>query len=479
MTISDFRPAYAEMFLLAAASLILILDLFISDARRKLIYGATLLALAGCALITIMTADPEVTQAFSGMIVDDPLADVLKLAIYLAVILMLVFSRGYLTERAMLHGEFLALTLFATLGMMVMASAHHFVTLYLGLELLSLCLYAMVAMQRDSAMATEAAMKYFILGALSSGILLYGMSMIYGATGSLAINEVAEVILDQQANTIVLGFGVVFVVAGLGFKLGAAPFHMWVPDVYHGAPTAVTLFIGSAPKLAAFGFIIRLLVEGLQELLPDWQLMLIILAVLSLAVGEITAISQSNFKRLLAYSSISHMGYLMLGLLSGTVDGYSAAMFYVVVYTLMTVATFGMIMLLSRAGFEADKLSDFKGLNARSPWYAFVMLLLMLSMIGLPPTVGFYAKLSVLQAVADAGFVWLAVAAVMFSLIGAFYYLRVVRLMYFEAPEHDALIAPPTDVAVLMSINGIAILALGILPQSLMAVCLYAIQSSL
>ncbi|MDQ3197491.1 MAG: NADH-quinone oxidoreductase subunit NuoN [Burkholderiales bacterium] len=479
MTIADLRPAYAEIFLLTAASLILVLDLFIGEARRTLIYGATLLALGGCALITIMTADPEVVRAFSGGFVDDPLSDALKLAIYLSVVLMLVFSRGYLAERAMLHGEFLALTLFATLGMMVMVSAHHFVTLYLGLELLSLCLYAMVAMQRDSAVATEAAMKYFILGALSSGILLYGMSMVYGATGSLDINEIADAILNQQANIIVLGFGVVFVVAGIGFKLGAAPFHMWVPDVYQGAPTAVTLFIGSAPKLAAFGFIIRLLVEGLQESLPDWQSMLIILAVLSLAVGEITAISQSNFKRLLAYSSISHMGYLMLGLLSGTMDGYSAAMFYVVVYTLMTLAAFGMIMLLSRAGFEADKLSDFKGLNARSPWYAFVMLLLMLSMIGLPPTVGFYAKLAVLQAVADAGFVWLAVAAVMFSLIGAFYYLRVVRLMYFEAPEHDALIAPPTDVAVLMSINGIAILALGILPQSLMAVCLYAIESSL
>jgi NADH-quinone oxidoreductase subunit N len=358
---------------------------------------------------------------------------------------------------------------------------HHLLTLYLGLELLALALYALVALQRDSVAATEAAMKYFVLGALASGMLLYGMSMLYGATGTLEITRLSEIIFDGGGKDVVLIFGLVFIVAGLGFKLGAVPFHMWVPDVYHGAPTAVTLFIGSVPKLAAFAFVIRLLVQGLgaEQLLAEWQQMLIVMAVLSMAIGNITAIAQTNLKRMLAYSTISHMGFLLLGILSGDLNGYGSGMFYVVVYVLMNLGTFGMIMLLSRSGFEAENLEDFKGLNQRSPWYAFLMLLLMFSMAGVPPTVGFYAKLSVLQAVVNAGYLWLAVAAVLFSLIGAFYYLRIVRLMYFEAPLETAPIAPRTDARVLLAANGLAVLVLGVFPEQLMALCMFSIQASL
>jgi len=360
-----------------------------------------------------------------------------------------------------------------------MISANHFLTLYLGLELLSLSLYAMVAMQRDSAVATEAAMKYFVLGALASGMLLYGMSMLYGATGSLEITKVAQAIHGGVAHKTVLVLGLVFVVAGLGFKLGVVPFHMWVPDVYHGAPTAITLFIGSAPELATFAFAMRLLVFGLQDLVVDWQGMLMILAVLSMAIGNITAIAQSNLKRMLAYSTIAHMGFMLLGILSGSVNGYSSAMFYMLVYVLMSLGSFGMILLLSREGFEAENLDDFKGLNRRSPWYAFLMLLLMFSMAGVPPTAGFFAKLSVFEAALEAGFVWLVVAAVLFALIGAFYYLRIVKLMYFDEPEDHAPILPQPDVRILISANGLAMLVLGVLPHPLMALCVNSIARSL
>jgi len=381
----------------------------------------------------------------------------------------------------MFRGEFFTLVLFATLGMMVMISANHFLTLYLGLELLSLSMYALVALQRDSNDATEAAMKYFVLGALASGMLLYGMSMIYGATGSLEITRVAERIASGQANLAILVFGLVFVVSGLAFKFGAVPFHMWVPDVYQGAPTAVALLISTAPKLAAFAFAIRLLVESLghQSLLVEWQQMLAILAVLSMALGNITAIAQTNIKRMLAYSTISHMGFVLLGLLSGTIDGYGAAMFYVSVYAFVGLGTFGMIMLLSREGFEADRIEDFKGLNRRSPWYAFVMLLLMFSLAGVPPTVGFYAKLAVLQGAMDAGFLGLAIVAVLLSLIGAFYYLRIVRLMYFDEPVDGTPIVAPVGARLLLSLNGLAALVVGIVPGWLMTICQQAMQASL
>ena len=479
--ITPLLPAYPELFLLAMVCVILVADLFVSDANRIATYALTQAALLGCFLITFLTATTEPVTTFSDMFVDDLMADVLKLLVYLGVMVMLVYSRPYIAVRGMFRGEFFVLVLFATLGMMVMISANHLLTLYLGLELLSLSLYALVALQRDSAVATEAAMKYFVLGSLASGMLLYGMSMLYGATGTLGIPQMAEIILAGGAKEIVLVFALVFIVAGLGFKLGAVPFHMWVPDVYHGAPTAVTLFIGTAPKLAAFAFIMRLLVQGLgaEQLVEEWSQMLVVMAVLTLAIGNVTAIAQTNLKRMLAYSTIGHMGYVLLGILSGDLVGYGASMFYMVVYVLMNLGAFGMILLLSRVGFEAENLDDFKGLNQRSPWYAFLMLLLMFSMAGVPPTVGFYAKLAVLQAVISAGYLWLAVVAVLFSLIGAFYYLRLVKLMYFDTPVDTAPIAPRGDVRLLLSANGLAMLAFGILPEPLMALCLYSIQVSL
>ena len=479
--ITPLAPAYAEIFLLGMVCVILLADLFVSDEKRDITYGLTLAALAGCFAITGFVDQGSESYTFSGMFVADLLANVLKLGIYVVVAIVLVYAQAYIRARDMFRGEFFVLALFATLGMMVMVSANHLLTLYLGLELLSLSLYAMIALQRDSTAATEAAMKYFVLGALASGMLLYGMSMLYGATGTLDLARMAEVIAGGDADDTILLFALVFVVAGLGFKLGAVPFHMWVPDVYHGAPTAVTVFIGSAPKLAAFAFIMRLLVTGLGAdfLSEQWQWMLILMAIASLAIGNIAAIAQTNLKRMLAYSSISHMGFLLLGILSASNDGYASAMFYVVVYVMLNLGTFGMILLLSRAGFEAENLDDFRGLNQRSPWYAFVMLLLMFSMAGVPPAVGFYAKLSVLSAVIEAGYLWLAVVAVLFSLIGAFYYLRVVKLMYFDEPLDRSPIAPRAGMRWLLSMNGIAMLALGILPGGLMAVCEYSIMLSL
>ncbi len=476
---TKLMPAGAEIFLLIMACVILIADLLIKQNSRMVTFLLVQLTLLGCSLITVGTHTQGVTYAFGGMFVDDLMSDVLKLLTYLTVAMMLVYSRQYLTVRGLFSGEFMVLALFAMLGMMVMISANHFLTLYLGLELLSLSLYAMVALQRDSAIATEAAMKYFILGALASGLLLYGMSMLYGATGSLELGVVSSSILSGEANQTLLVFGLAFVVSGLAFKLGAVPFHMWVPDVYHGAPTAMTMLIGSAPKLAAFAFVSRILVEGLQPLVHHWSGMLAILAIASMAIGNITAIAQTNIKRMLAYSTIAHMGFMLLGLISGGIEGYGAAMFYAVIYVLMSLGAFGMIMLLSREGFEADSLSDFKGLAQRSPWLAFLMLLLMFSMAGVPPTVGFYAKFSVLNAVVQSGHVWLAVTAVLFSLIGAFYYLRVVKLMYFDQPESHSPIVFGQDTVLLISVNGLGVLLLGLLPSSLMSVCAVSVQQSL
>ena len=474
-------PAYPELFLLLMACVILVADLFVADENRIVTYGLTQATLAGCAILTYLTATGEPVYTFSGMFVDDLMADVLKLMTYLGTIVVLVYSRTYLGTRDLFRGEFFVLVLFAVLGMVIMISANHMLTLYLGLELMSLSLYASVALRRDSSMATEAAMKYFVLGALSSGMLLYGMSMIYGSTGTLEITRIAETVAEGASTDFVLIFGLVFVVAGIGFKLGAVPFHMWIPDVYHGAATPVTLLVSSAPKFAAFAFIMRLLAQalGAEQLVAEWQQMLVVMSVLSLVLGNITAIAQTNLKRMLAYSTISHMGFVLLGILAGDLVGYSAGMYYIVVYVLMNIGTFGMILLLSRAGFEADNIDDFKGLNQRSPWYAFMMLLLMFSMTGIPPTVGFYAKLAVLQAVLDAGYVWLAVLAVAMSLVGAFYYLRLVKVMYFDPPVDSAPLTAREDARVMMSVNGLAMLALGILPQPLMALCVYSIRASL
>ena len=478
--ITPLTPAFPELFLLGMVCVILVADLFVSDENRVATYALTQLALAGCFVVTLFTLRLEPETTFSGMFVDDPMSDVLKLVVYIGVMVMLAYSRAYIGARGLFRGEFFVLALFATLGMMVMISANHLLTLYLGLELMSLSLYAMVALQRDSAVATEAAMKYFVLGALASGMLLYGMSMLYGATGALGIGPLAEAIFSGNARGTVLVFALVFIVAGIGFKLGAVPFHMWIPDVYHGAPTAITLLIGSAPKLAAFAFIMRLLAQGLgaETLVDSWQQMLVVMAVASLVIGNVTAIAQTNLKRMLAYSTIGHMGFLLLGILAGNLIGYGAGMFYAVVYMLMNLGAFGMILLLSRRGFEAENLEDFKGLNQRSPWYAFLMLLLMFSMAGVPPTAGFYAKLAVLQAVINVDYVWLAVVAVVLSLIGAFYYLRLVKLMYFDAPVDTAPISPSADVRLLMSVNGLAMLLFGIVPEPLMFLCYKSIEYS-
>lgn len=475
----DFSPAYPEIFLLVMVCVVMLADLVAGEKRRYVAYILAQTALIGCALLTFTSFSYEPNYTFSGMFVDDAMADILKLMVYTTVAAVLIYSRAYISTRGMYTGEFFSLVLFATLGMMVMISASHFLTLYLGLELLSLSLYALVALQRDNVTATEAAMKFFVLGALASGFLLYGMSMVYGATGSLHVVSVTEAIQTGALNHEVLVVGLVFIVAGISFKLSAAPFHMWAPDVYQGAPTAITLFIGSAPKLAAFGFVMRLLVEGMGEMVADWQGMLIILAVMSMAVGNIAAIAQTNIKRMLAYSTISHMGFLILGFISADTNGYSSALFYVIAYVLMTLGTFAIIMMLSREGFEAENIDDFKGLNKRNPWYAFVTMLLMLSMAGIPPMIGFYAKLSVLQAVLNAGFVWLAIVAVLLSVIGAFYYLRIVKLMYFDEPVSNEPILPQGDVKVLFSVNGLAVILLGIFPQMLMGLSLYAIQNSM
>ncbi len=476
---ANLIPAAAEIFLLVMVCFILIADLMLTKSSKIFTYLLVQFTLLGCSVITVGTHQNGVFYAFNGMYVDDLMSDVLKMLSYLGMSMILVYSRQYLMVRGLFTGEFMVLALFALLGMNVMISANHFLTLYLGLELLSLSMYAMVALQRDSAIATEAAMKYFVLGALASGLLLYGMSMLYGATGTLELGAMSDAIKHGVQNKSLLAFGLVFIVSGLAFKLGVVPFHMWVPDVYHGAPTAMTLLIGSVPKLAAFAFVMRILVEGLQPLVQDWSGMLIILAIASMAIGNLSAIAQTNIKRMFAYSTITHMGFLLLGLISGGIEGYGASMFYAVVYVMMSLGGFGMIMLLSRAGFEADTLNDFKGLNHRSPWLAFMMMLLMLSMAGIPPTVGFYAKFSVLNAIIQTGHTWLAIVAVLFSLIGAFYYLRIIKLMYFDAPESHAPINVGSDIGLLISINGLGVLFLGLMPGALMSICAVSVQQSL
>ncbi len=486
--VPNLLPAAPEIFLVVMALAILLIDLLVKDSRRTVTFALAQLALIGCAAIQFATSTGEITYTFSNMFVDDLMSDLLKLFLYMTVLIVMFYSRGYIIEReAMNKGEYYVLALFATLGMMVMISANHFLTIYIGLELLSLSLYAMVAMNRDSVVSTEAAMKYFVLGALASGLLLYGMSMIYGATGTLEITGIAERLYGGGVNKTVMVFGLVFLVAGLAFKLGVVPFHMWIPDVYHGAPTSVTLFIGSAPKLAAFAIVMRLLVNGLITMAEDWQSMLIILSVLSMAIGNLAAIAQTNLKRMLAYSAISHMGFMLLGIVTGVVGGdaryalnaYSSSMFYVIAYVLMSAGTFGMILLMSRAGFEADELEDLKGLNKRSPWFAGIMLMLMFSMAGVPFFIGFFAKFSVLQAVVAAGYMWLAIVAVLFSLIGAFYYLRVVKLMYFDAPVDEAPLSAALDMRILISANGLAVAFLGLFPQVIMSLCAYALLRSL
>ena len=487
----DFGLAAPEIILTVMGMVILILDALSSGARRTLAYGLSLVTLAVLAGVSYWQWHIGlVGETFFGMYIADPLAHLLKMASYLAVALTLVYGREYMQTRDMLRGgEFYVLVLFALLGQMVMISAGNFLTIYLGLELMSLALYALVAIRRDHAQSTEAAMKYFVLGALASGFMLYGMSMLYGATGNLDLRNIADAVNSGQIDYLPLTFGVVFLVAGLAFKLGAVPFHMWVPDVYQGSPTAVTLVLAAAPKLAAFAITLRILVVGLGDLTADWQPMLLILAFLSLAIGNLTAIMQTNFKRMLAYSTISHMGFILLGLASGSLDGdkqfdtesYGSALFYMLTYVLTTLATFGLMMLMSREGHESEDISDLKGLNRRSPWMAALLLLLMCSLAGLPPLVGFDAKLLILQTLLKSDRLWLAVVAVLFSLIGAFYYLRVIKVMYFDEPEA----AVPAMATVwwvprsLIIINGLAVLVLGLMPNGLLVLCLQAMRATL
>jgi len=483
---------YPEILLLIAACVILLVDLRVTDRNRTLTYALSLLAIGAASLIAGMQAASGVTSyGFSNMVASDPMGNWLKCFAGVAMMVTLVYGRPYAADREMTRGgELFTLGMFALLGMFVMISGNNFLVIYLGLELLTLSSYALVALRRDNGIATEAAMKYFVLGAMASGFLLYGMSMLYGATGSLDIGEVIKAVSTGNIRHQVLVFGLVFIVAGLAFKLGVAPFHMWVPDVYQGAPTAVTLIIGGASKLAAFAMVMRLLVEGLLPLAFDWQQMLAVMAVVSLVVGNFAAIAQSNFKRLLAYSTISQMGFVLLGLMSGVVNGnaaaafnaYSSAMFYVVTYVLTTLAAFGVILMLAKEGYESEEISDLAGLGRRSPLAAVVLSVCMFSMAGLPPLVGFYAKLAVLQALITTGlplYIGMAVFAVVLSLIGAFYYIRVVKVMYFDAPTQPTPALAPVDVRLVLAVNGALVLGLGILPSGLMKLCADAILNSL
>ncbi len=485
--VPDFYPAAAEIFVAVMALVVMLASTFARSIARNLAYLLTQATLIVAAFITIFTMEGEVVLTFSNLFISDLLGDVLKLMIYFSTAIALLYGRGYLADRKIDKPEYYLLALLMTLGMMVMVTANHMLPMYIGLEMMSLALYTMVAFDRDSARSTEAAMKYFVLGALASGLLLYGMSMVYGATGTLEFSGVAQALYNQTANQTVLMFGLVFLVAGICFKLGVVPFHMWVPDVYQGAPTAVTLVIATAPKLAAFAMAVRLLIWALFDIAEEWQMMLMLVAAASIVLGNLAAIAQQNIKRMLAYSGISHMGFMLLGLLAGVVEGdrhfalnaYSSAMFYAISYVIMSLASFGMLILLSRAGFEAENIDDFKGLNKRSSWYALMMLFVMFSMAGVPFFIGFFAKLSVLQAVVAAGYFWLAVLAVVMSVIGAFYYLRVVKVMYFDDPVDESPIHAAPEVRVMLSANGLAIAALGLAPQALMSLCAFALLRSL
>jgi len=489
---TSWIAVYPEIFLLAMACVITLVDLAVSSARRTLTYVLTLGTLGVVAVLQAFYAAGDTSiYGFGNMVVSDPMGNLLKCFATLAMMVTLVYGRPYAGDRDMLRGgEMFTLSMFALLGIFVMISGNNFLVIYLGLELLTLSSYALVALRRDHATSTEAAMKYFVLGALASGFLLYGLSMMYGATGSLEIGQVFKAVNSGQVKHQVLVFGLVFIVAGLAFKLGAVPFHMWIPDVYQGAPTSVTLMIGSAPKFAAFAICIRLLVEGLLPLAIDWQQMLAIMAIGSLLVGNLAAIAQTNLKRMLAYSTISQMGFVLLGLMSGVVNGnvlsaenaYSSAMFYIVTYVLTTLGSFGVILLLAREGFESEEISDLAGLNQRSPLYAGVMAVCLFSLAGIPPLVGFYAKLAVLQALVSSGqatYIALAVFAVVMSLIGAFYYLRVIKVMYFDRPITATTVSAPADVRIVLTLNGALVLALGIMPGGLMTMCAQAIVKTL
>jgi NADH-quinone oxidoreductase subunit N len=463
--------ARPEIILTGAACLILVVDLFLRDHQRWVSAWLAIVALLATAGVVIALPVDNRILVLGDMFVVDPMGQVLKVAALVAAAIAFLYSGEYLKRRGILKGEYYVLGLFSTLGILVMISAASLVTLYLGLEIMSLSLYAMVAFDRDSGIAAESAIKYFVLGALSSGMLLYGMSIVYGVTGSLDLGNIALSLRDGTASNVGLLFGLSFIIVGVGFKFGAVPFHMWIPDVYQGAPTCVTLFVGSAPEIGSFALTMRLLAQGLSYAQTDWSEMLVVLAILSIVLGNVVAIAQTNLKRMLAYSTISHVGFIFLGILAGTSQGYRAAMYYTITYVLMACGAFGMILLLSRRGFEADRLEDFKGLNARSPWFAGMMAILMFSLAGVPPFVGFWAKLGVIQAVLGVGYTWIAVVAVLFSVVGAFYYLRVVKLMYFDDPTESVAIDASGIMRWVLSANALAVAVLGIVPSALLAIC--------
>jgi len=471
MTLADLNitPVLPEIVLAIMACLILLIVPFLPNNGRTASYALSLVTLAMLFVLTLVNMDGTVRLSFSDMVVNDPMSDLMKLVVYLIAFAVFVLGRKYLQDRGIDKGEYYLLGLFGVLGMMIMISANHLLLVYLGLELMSLAMYAMVAFNRKDGRASEAAMKYFVLGALASGLLLYGMSILYGVTGSLHITQIGMEV-GQNTDSMALKLALVFIVVGLVFKLGAAPFHMWLPDVYDGAPTAVTLYLAAAPKIAGLAVLIRLLVEALGPMLSDWQPMLIVIAILSLLIGNLIAIAQTSFKRMLTYSTVSHVGFILLGLLAGTHEGYGAALFYTIAYAVMTLGGFGMIVLLARQGFEADQLDDLKGLNERSPVMAFVFLILMFSMAGIPFTLGFWAKLAVLQAVVQVQMWWLAVYAVIMSVIGAFYYLRAVKMVYFDQPEGDRAIPAGGDVKTVLGISGLAVAVMGLYPSWLVAV---------
>ncbi len=476
---SDLSLILPEVFVLSMAMIVLMTDLFIKPSSRWIIFALSQLTLLGGAYLTSQHFNHGTQFAFSNMFVRDGLADLLKMMSYIGTSLIFFYSRSYMKDRDLYRGEYFSLVLFALLGMMIMISSHNMLLVYMGLELLSLCLYSLTALDRDNQKATESAIKYFVLGALASGLLLYGMSMIYGATSSLDLSVIATALLNHPMDHAILVLGLVFVVAGLAFKLGAVPFQMWVPDVYEGSPSSIAMLISSVPKLAAFAITVRLLGDGLQSMMADWKQMMLIMAILSIGIGNITAIAQTNIKRMYAYSTISHIGFILFGLMSGSLNGYASSLFYVISYMFMTLASFAVLIMMSRKNFDCQTLEDFKGLNKRNSWYAFLMLITMLSMAGIPPTIGFYAKFMVLQAAFDAGFAGFVVYAVLMALVGMFYYIRIVKLMYFDEPKLKNNIEAPIDMKWILSANALALLVIGLVPHTFMEATTQAVALSL
>ena len=476
---SDLSLILPEVFVLSMAMIVLMTDLFIKPSSRWIIFALSQLTLLGGAYLTSQHFNHETQFAFSNMFVRDGLADLLKMVSYIGTSLIFFYSRSYMKDRDLYRGEYFSLVLFALLGMMIMISSHNMLLVYMGLELLSLCLYSLTALDRDNQKATESAIKYFVLGALASGLLLYGMSMIYGATSSLDLSVIAAALLNHPMDHAILVLGLVFMVAGLAFKLGAVPFQMWVPDVYEGSPSSIAMLISSVPKLAAFAITVRLLGDGLQSMMVDWKQMMLIMAILSIGIGNITAIAQTNIKRMYAYSTISHIGFILFGLMSGSLNGYASSLFYVISYMFMTLASFAVLIMMSRKNFDCQTLEDFKGLNKRNSWYAFLMLITMLSMAGIPPTIGFYAKFMVLQAAFDAGFAGFVVYAVLMALVGMFYYMRIVKLMYFDEPKLKNNIETPIDMKWILSANALALLMIGLVPHTFMEATTQAVALSL